>query len=51
MTQNYVTVHVTGTSALDITVARTPQIPVFRRHTEGFVMKQGMRNEKMRNKK
>ena len=28
MSRNYVTVHVTGTSALDITVARTPQIPV-----------------------
>ena len=28
MSHNYVTVHVTGTSALDITVARTPQIPV-----------------------
>ncbi len=29
MSHNYVTVHVTGTSALDITVARTPQIPVY----------------------
>ncbi len=28
MNHNYVTVHVTGTSALDIIVARTPQIPV-----------------------
>ncbi len=28
ISQNYVTVHVTGTSALDIAVARTQQIPV-----------------------
>ncbi len=28
MSQNYITVHVTGTSALDIAVARTQQIPV-----------------------
>ncbi len=32
MSHNYVTVHVTGTSALDITVARTPQIPVVGTH-------------------
>ncbi len=37
-------VHVTGTSALNITVARTPQIP-------GVVIKQGMRNEEMSNMK
>ena len=35
MSHNYVTVHVTGTSALDITVARTPQIPVHLSETNG----------------
>ncbi len=36
MSHNYVTVHVTGTSALDITVARTPQIPVLEKNWLGM---------------